>query len=137
MITGKPFDVEIVTSERIVFEGKVDSVTVPGTKGQFQMLIDHTAIVSQLDIGAIKMTDAHGKNMTFATSGGFVQMLKNKASIVVETAEDASSIDIKRSLEAKRRAEERLAKHEHFDVKRAEISLLKALNRLNVSDYRG
>jgi F-type H+-transporting ATPase subunit epsilon len=133
MITGKPFDVEIVTPERVMFEGKADSVTVPGTHTPFQMLYNHAPIVSSLGVGTIVITDAAGKNAAFATSGGFVQMLNNKASIVVETAEDASTIDAKRAAEAKRRAEERLAKRADCDATRAELSLARAINRLKVA----
>jgi F-type H+-transporting ATPase subunit epsilon len=133
MVTGKPFDVEIVTPERLVFEGKVDSVTVPGTHTPFQMLYNHAAIVSELGIGAIELTDAQGKHHLYATSGGFVQMLNNKASIVVESAEESGSIDVQRAQEARKRAEERLARRSEFDAKRAELSLARALNRLKLA----
>jgi F-type H+-transporting ATPase subunit epsilon len=133
MVTGKPFDLEIVTPERIVFEGKVDSVTVPGTHTPFQMLVNHAPIVSSLAVGSLKFTDAQGTTHTYATSGGFVQMLNNKASVVVETAEEAGTIDVERAREARRRAEERLVKRSECDTARAELALNRALNRLKVS----
>jgi F-type H+-transporting ATPase subunit epsilon len=133
MVTGKPFVLEIVTPERIVFEGQVDSVTVPGTHTPFQMLVNHAPIVSSLAVGELRFTDAQGTNHIYATSGGFAQMVNNKASVVVETAEEAGSIDIVRAQESRRRAEERLAKRSECDTARAELALSRALNRLKVS----
>lgn len=137
MITGKSFSLEIVAPERLVYEGAVDSVTVPGIDGQFQMLFNHAPIISALQIGSIAMTDATGAHHIFAIGGGFVQMLNNKTSIVVESAEESTSIDIKRALEAKRRAEDRLRQRDLYDTKRAEISLMRALNRLRIAGYSG
>lgn len=137
MITGKPFSLEIVAPESMVYEGSVDSVTLPGVDGQFQMLHNHAPIISALQIGSISLTDAAGTHHIFATGGGFVQMLNNKTSIVVESAEESTSIDIQRALEAKRRAEDRLRQRELFDSKRAEISLMRALNRLRIAGYSG
>jgi len=45
----------IITPEHVVFEGDVDSVTVPGKDGEFQMLNNHAPIVSSLDRGTIKI----------------------------------------------------------------------------------
>jgi F-type H+-transporting ATPase subunit epsilon len=134
MITGKPFDLEIVTPSGAVFDGKVDSVTVPGIDGTFQMLNNHAPIVSALGIGALKFTDAGGSNHVYATGGGFVQMLSNHASVVVESAEEHTTIDIERAVEAKKRAEERLTQREKFDAARAELSLARAINRLKIAN---
>jgi F-type H+-transporting ATPase subunit epsilon len=133
MITGKPFAVEIVTPQGAVYEGTVDSLTVPGVQGQFQMLYNHAPIVSALNIGELRFTDAQGKDHLYATGGGFVQMMGNKASVVVESAEEHTSIDIERAIAAKKRAEERLAQREKWDAVRAELSLARALNRLKIA----
>lgn len=53
----------IITPEHIVFEGDVDSVTVPGKDGEFQMLNNHAPIVSSLDKGTIKIK-IHSKTFT-------------------------------------------------------------------------
>lgn len=133
MTTGKPFDLEIITPTGLAFEGKVEAVTVPAQDKPFQVLANHAPIVAELGIGAIKFNDSANKVSLYATSGGFVQVLNNKVSCVVETAEDASSIDVQRALEAKKRAEERLAKRLEHDALRAEASLARAINRLNVA----
>jgi F-type H+-transporting ATPase subunit epsilon len=47
---------EIITTEKVFFKGQVDIVRVPGTKGSFAMMHNHTPIISSLDIGLIKVT---------------------------------------------------------------------------------
>lgn len=133
MTTGKSFDLEIVTPSGLAFEGKVEAVTVPGKDKSFQVLANHAAVVAELGIGAIKFNDSADKSTFYATSGGFVQVLNNKVSCVVETAEEAGSIDVQRAQEAKRRAEERLAKRTEHDALRAEVSLSRAMNRIKIS----
>ncbi len=133
MTTGKPFDLEIITPSGLAFEGKVEAVTVPAKDKPFQVLANHAPIMAELGIGAIKFNDGANKITLFATSGGFVQVLKNKVSCVVETAEESLTIDAARALEAKKRAEERLAKRTEHDAIRAELSLARAINRLNLA----
>ena len=133
MTTGKPFALEIVTPSGLAFEGSVESVTVPGSYLPFQVLANHAPIVAELGVGAITFNDSQNKVTRYATSGGFVQVQDNKVSCVVETAEEASAINMPRALEAKRRAEERLAQRPEHDAKRAELSLARSMNRLKVS----
>lgn len=133
MTTGKSFDLEIITPTGLAFEGKVEAVTVPASDKPFQVLANHAPIMAELGIGAIKFNDSANKTTLFATSGGFVQVLNNKVSCVVETAEEALSINAERALEAKKRAEERLAKRSEHDATRAELSLARSLNRLKIA----
>jgi F-type H+-transporting ATPase subunit epsilon len=86
-------EIDIVTPQRIIYSGKAESVSVPGTQGPFQVLFNHAPIVSSLDIGAIKILNEDHSETIYATDGGFVEVLKNRVSVVVETADEASSID--------------------------------------------
>jgi F-type H+-transporting ATPase subunit epsilon len=76
------------------------------------------------------------KNEIFiATSGGFCEVRDNSVKIVVESAEASDSIDVKRALKAKERAEERLkSKSGEFDEVRAKLALARAVNRISVSE---
>ena len=53
---------KIVSPEKIEFCGAVDSVLVPGTMGQFEILTDHAPIISTLQNGTVEYTTAQGKN---------------------------------------------------------------------------
>ncbi|MFN3445690.1 MAG: ATP synthase F1 subunit epsilon [Bacteroidia bacterium] len=69
---------DILTPDKALFSGDVTSVILPGSKGQFEILNHHAAIVSSLDKGTIKVKTADGKTQLFEVSGGVVEVLDNK-----------------------------------------------------------
>ncbi|MCQ2293835.1 MAG: ATP synthase F1 subunit epsilon [Bacteroidaceae bacterium] len=74
---------KIVSPERVAFEGEVESVTVPGTSGQFEILANHAPIISSLEKGEVTYTAKDGpKNLNIL--GGFVLVKKNEVSLCVE-----------------------------------------------------
>ncbi len=75
-----------------------------------------------------------GKDKFIATSGGFIDISKEKVLLLLETAEHAEEINKKRAEEAKKRAENRLSQKEGFDMSRAKAALLRAINRLHVAN---
>ncbi|MEI6507135.1 MAG: ATP synthase F1 subunit epsilon [Bacteroidota bacterium] len=68
---------DILTPDKTVFSGEVEEVTLPGTKGQFQVLKNHAALVSSLNKGKIKINTASGETF-FEINGGVVEVLNNK-----------------------------------------------------------
>lgn len=76
---------EIITPDKKVFEGEVSSVMVPGSKGRFQMLENHAAIISTLINGTVKIKTSAGEER-FEVKGGVVEMLNNKVIILAESA---------------------------------------------------
>ena len=74
---------KIVSPERIEFDGAVESVLVPGTMGQFEILQDHAPIISTLQGGDVVYTTKEGAN-TLEIQGGFVEVQKNVVSLCVE-----------------------------------------------------
>ena len=78
---------KIVSPERIEFEGEVVSVLVPGTMGQFQILLNHAPIISSLDKGRVVYALPGGEKKSLDISGGFVEVQKNVVSLCVELNE--------------------------------------------------
>lgn len=78
------FNLEIVTPEKRVFAGTVQSVQVPGTDGSFQVLYNHAPIISTLGEGKLKLVQEDGKDLVFTTRDGVIEVLKNKVVILVE-----------------------------------------------------
>lgn len=76
---------KIVTPEKVEYDGEAESVTVPGTKGNFEILQGHAPIISSLQTGIVEYVTAGGK-ATLAVTGGFVEVQKNEVSVCVETA---------------------------------------------------
>ena len=69
---------EIITPEKEVFNGEVKSVKVPGKNGEFEMLNNHTSIISTLTNGEIRIITTNNKTERFTINGGVIEMLQNK-----------------------------------------------------------
>ena len=76
---------KIVSPEKIELDGAVESVLVPGTMGQFEILNDHAPIISTLQKGMVEYTTTEGKT-SLEILGGFVEVQKNVVSLCVEMA---------------------------------------------------
>ena len=74
---------KIVSPEKVVFHGEVESVLVPGTIGSFEILKDHAPIISSLEVGKVEYTTREGKQ-AMNIKGGFVECKKNEVSLCVE-----------------------------------------------------
>lgn len=132
-MADKNFNLDIVTPTKVVFSGEVQSFSAPGMVGGFQVLLNHAPLLSSIKVGRVKIVDSSGKEMQYATSGGFVEVNANKVILLAETAERSDEIDVKRAEEAKRRANERLEKRANVDEERARGALVRALNRLKIA----
>lgn len=127
------FKLSIVSPERILFEDDVVSLVVPGGEGYLGVLANHAPLISTLKVGEIKFRDTDNKEVWMATSGGFVEVSNNKATILVETAEFSGELDLGRAQKELQRAENLL----NMDLSAGdrEIALHsrdKAKNRLDI-----
>ncbi|MAR16464.1 MAG: ATP synthase F1 subunit epsilon [Flammeovirgaceae bacterium] len=74
---------EILSAEEKIFSGEVESVILPGSSGQFQILNNHAPIISSLKKGEIIYKE-NSKDNTLAVNGGIVEVLDNKVSALIE-----------------------------------------------------
>ncbi len=128
---------EIVTPSKSTFQGEINSITVPGSKGNFQVLKNHAPIVSSLEVGHIKVELPDNTTQNYATGGGTIEVNNNKILLLADSIEKVEDIDIERALSAKERAEQRLAKRNNdkdIDLQRAEAALARAINRLKLKE---
>jgi F-type H+-transporting ATPase subunit epsilon len=102
-----PLHLEIVTSERTVFEGDVDMVTVPGGDGEMGVLPNHAPVLSTLKPGELRVKQ-NGDTLEFAIGGGFIDIHNNRVIILADSAERAEEIDTARADAARMRAQEML-----------------------------
>ena len=74
---------EIITPDKTIFEGEVDSATFPGSKGSFQVLNNHAAIISSLEKGKVlyKVKDTESEMIV---NGGIVEVLNNNIILLAE-----------------------------------------------------
>lgn len=130
------FMLEIVTPDRKFFEDEVEMVIVRGTEGDIGILKNHIPLVTPLDIGMVRIKQGNDfKDATIAS--GYVEIRKEKTTIVTDSAEWPEEIDLERAEEAKKRAEQRMkSSKDEIDTIRAEIALRKAINRINIAQKK-
>jgi F-type H+-transporting ATPase subunit epsilon len=127
---------EIVTPEKQVFSGVVDSVTIPSTTGYLGILPGHAPLLTELGVGEISYKIGDKTEYLFC-SWGFAEVLPERVSLLAQTAEMASDIDVKRAEEAKARAEKLLAsKDPGVDFARAELALMRSISRIGATKHR-
>lgn len=133
---AKTFRLEVVTPDRVVLrDDEVISLVVPGAEGYLGIMAGHAPLFGELKVGEIVVKHEDGGEHHLSTSGGFIEVGGNRAMLLVDSAEMAYEIDIDRAREAKRRAEEALARaeREKIDVERAHQALQRAINRLRIA----
>jgi F-type H+-transporting ATPase subunit epsilon len=128
------FNLDIVTPTRNLKEMVVSYVRCPGLDGSFGIMANHQEGIFNLDIGEI-MIKTKSETKYLSTSGGFAEIVNDGVSILVETVESASDIDIPRAEAALQRARDRKSSsdNENLDQARLESALSRALNRLQVA----
>ncbi len=127
------FKLTIVSPERILFADNVESLIVPGGDGYLGILSHHAPLISTLKVGEITFRDTEKKEVVMATSGGFIEVSDNVATILVDTAEFLDEIDLSRAENELHRAEELLnVTVTASDHDRAIHSRDKARNRINL-----
>jgi len=78
-------NIEIITPDQTIFSGDAILVQLPGIDGSFEILDNHTPLISVLDKGNIKIkVDKEGDAQFFEINGGVVEVLKNKVLILAE-----------------------------------------------------
>jgi len=133
----KTLKVSVVTPNGPVFESDAEMISVRAQSGELGILPGHIPMVAPLQIGALRVKTA-GKTELVAISGGFVEVRPDTVTVLAQSAEHSSDIDVARALKAKERAEARLGEHkqDEIDFKRAELALKRAINRLSVTEIR-
>ena len=121
---------EIVTQERILFQGEADLVTLPGEAGQIGILPKHSPLLTTLKYGIIKVRLAETENI-FTVYGGVAEVQPDQITILADAADRLDEIDLNETEEAKRHAERALKKKDRL-TEDAEMEMWEALRRSNV-----
>ena len=125
-----PIRVEIVSQDRMVFEGDADIVIVPGEQGEMGILPNHTPLLSTMQFGILKVR-LQGEEEDFAISGGIIEIQPEIITVLADSAENVEEIDVARAEAAKQRVEEYLEKGPPPDTD-TYLALEAALKRSNL-----
>ena len=128
------FKVQIITPDRIFYEGEAEFLEFSTAAGDIGVYAKHIPLTTVLAPGAVVVHKGEEKTIA-AVHSGFAEILGDKVTLLAEIAEWPDEIDVSRAEAAKTRAEERIAnKATDTDIKRAEFALRKALARIDVAN---
>ncbi|MGR6837380.1 F0F1 ATP synthase subunit epsilon [Syntrophomonas erecta] len=131
------FMLEIVTPEQILFKNEVQFLVAPAVEGELGVMRNHAPIVAALKIGVLRYKDATGTQQKIAISGGFMEVVDNKARVLAETAEHGHEVDVLRARAAADRAKQRLnMRDENINYARAQLSMQRAMARLKAAEAK-
>lgn len=127
---------EVVTPSGIITSLEVDTVAAPGSEGEFGVLPGHINFLSGIVPGELRYSTGE-KTEYMAVDAGFAEVSNDKVSILVDSAEKSSEIDIERAKSAMERAQQRLTQKKDksdIDFTRAESALKRSISRLKVAE---
>ncbi len=128
------YQLEIVTPSGTVYSGSVESLQAPGSLGSFGVLSRHAPMIAGMKTGRLAFTEeGAGEALAMACSGGFVEVLGDRVTVLAEAAEFGDGIDVARAEAARERARRRLAREADVDRVRAEAALVRALTRIRLA----
>ncbi|MFM8322625.1 MAG: ATP synthase F1 subunit epsilon [Chloroflexota bacterium] len=125
-----PIRCEIVSQDRMVYEGDADMVIVPGEAGLMGILPRHAPLLSTLKYGLLTVK-TQGREEYFTVAGGVVEVQPDIITVLADAAENVREIDIARAEAARRRAQEYLEKGPPPDTD-AYLAMEAALKRSNL-----
>ena len=91
MAADNRLEVSLISPEATVFEGRASQVIVPAWDGQLGVMPDHAPLIVLLGSGELRV-DAEGGKQHFEVSGGFMQVVENRVTILSESARPSSGV---------------------------------------------
>ncbi len=135
MAEKEKIQLDVVTPEKLVYSGKIDLLEGPAMDGLIGILPKHAPLVTGMKIGIVRIMN-EGEETEIAISDGFMEVLPDKISLVVRTAELPDMIDIERAESAKERAKERMEEaSDRVEFAKAEASYERAVSRLKAAGH--
>ena len=124
-------NLKIIDLDGVYLQQEVDLVNLTIASGNVTILANHIPLISSIDISHMYVK-INGEQINYAIAGGTLFVSESECKVITSAVEKESEIDFDRGLEAKKRAEKRLSdKDPNLYIKRAEVALKRALNRLS------
>lgn len=132
------FYLKVISANRIFFSGRCESIVVPEFDGEKEILAHHENMVIAINRGDMRFKPEGENEWQEAVVGmGLVEIMNNRVTLLVETAERPEEIDIARAQEAKKRAEEQMRQkqsiHEYYHSR---ASLARAMARIKAASAK-
>ena len=131
------FYLNILASDHVFYKGRVETLVLPVPDGQEALLAHHADTIMSIVVGELRFRDEEGAWHEAIVGRGFAQMINNRATVLVDTAEKPEEIDLKRAQAAKERAEEQLRQKQSMqEYYMTQASLARAMNRLRAANRK-
>lgn len=128
------FMLTVTACDRVFYQGRCLQVVIPLSDGGKAIQAHHENMVFAITVGEIRIQKEDGEWIQGVVGTGFCQMINNRASVLVDTAEYPEEIDIRRAEEAKERAQEQLRQKQSIrEYYQSQASLARAMSRLRYS----
>lgn len=126
---------KVVTPLGRYLEEEVKSIHAASVEGQFTLLPNHMPVVMALKPCKLVLVTADDQKQEYAIAGGFLHFDQNHAALLTDAIEGRAEIDIPRAQAAYKRARERLERiDERTNLRRAQLAMERAINRLQVTE---
>ena len=127
------FELKIIEPDGMFFEGQASFLEFTSVTGEMGVYANHIPLTTILAPGVVKIHN-NGQVKKAAIMGGFIEIQKDRITVMAENAEWPDEIDVERAKAAKKRAEERLQKKDAgLDTARAEAALKRAMARISAA----
>lgn len=125
------FQLDIVSAEKSIFSGTVDTLVATGELGELGINAGHAPLLTSLKPGTVRVTNKEGKEETFYVSGGMLEVQPHVTTILADTAARADDVDEAAALAAKEAAEAAMAdQNSEIEYSRAAVELAEAVAQL-------
>lgn len=133
MADNSLFELKIIEPDGMFFEGEGEFLEFTSVEGQMGVYKNHIPLTTILEPCVVRI-HANGETKKAAVLGGFIEIQKERITILAEDANWPDEIDVERAKAAKQRAKERLSKKEEgLDMLRAEAALKRAVARISAT----
>ena len=128
---SKTFQVDVVSAEENIYSGQASFVALPGESGELGILPGHTPLISRIRAGAVRIQNDGEEEQLVFVAGGILEVQPRAVTVLADTAIRGKDLDEAKANEAKRLAEEALAKKSaDIDYARAQAELMEAIAQL-------
>ena len=128
------FGLKIIASDKVFYEGRCRNLIIPAPDGEVGLLPHHENMVIAIEVGIARMEVEAGKWYEIAVGTGFAEIVNNRVTLLVDTAEKPEDIDVRRAQEQKERAEEQMRQKRSIQqYYHTQASLARAMNRLRLA----
>ncbi len=127
------FHLDVVSAEKMLFSGRVESFQVTGCEGDLGVYYGHAPLLTRIEPGMVRIVKQHGHEEVIYVSGGMVEVQPYSTTVLADTAIRGEDLDAAKAEEAKRKATEVIhGQHGDMDYARAASELAKAVAQLRV-----